>query len=67
MILCPVKGKPVFTGIATSEEAFETSTLRDNTVGNCHLCGLSHKWNKKDAFLEGSRAPSISSEASPRL
>lgn len=53
MILCPVRSVPVFTGIAMPAEAYETSTLTDNVIGNCRFCGQSHKWSKNDSFLEG--------------
>jgi hypothetical protein len=62
MIVCPVRNVPIFTGIAMSSDAFETATLVDNVVGNCHLCGLSHKWNKKDSFLEGDEPRPTSSD-----
>ena len=57
MIMCPIKNTPVFTGIAMTDDAFSTSTLIDNVIVNCSACGYGHKWNKKDAFLEGDKAP----------
>ena len=62
MILCPVRGVPAFTGDAMSADVYETAVLIDNVIGICRVCGLSHKWSKKDAFLEGDEPQSISSE-----
>jgi len=51
MITCPETEKAVFTGIATEEQAFQTSTFENNTVA-CPHCGGNHVWSKDDAYLE---------------
>jgi hypothetical protein len=55
MIKCPSTGKPLSTGMDFGKQAFETSTLTNNTVGPCPHCGQMHTWSKKDAWLEGER------------
>ncbi len=50
MIKCPITNKAIFTGIAMSEQSFESSTLEGNSV-RCPYCGQEHVWSKSDAFL----------------
>jgi hypothetical protein len=51
MIKCPKTGKLVPTGIVMDKISFKTSTLTNNTLGNCPACGENHVWSKKDAIL----------------
>jgi endogenous inhibitor of DNA gyrase (YacG/DUF329 family) len=53
MIRCPKTNKPMYTGMTMPQQAFDSSTLEDNTVGPCPHCGGQHTWSKEDAFLEG--------------
>ena len=52
MITCPNTGKPVPTGIGMNKASWATTTLADNTVGECPHCGQTHTWSKEDAYLE---------------
>ncbi len=60
MIKCPMTGQPVFTGMDLTpvsngmeftREAFDSSTLKDNSV-SCPHCHQQHVWQKEDAYLE---------------
>jgi len=48
---CPTTERPIATGMEMSKEAFESTTMENNTVGSCAACGQSHTWSKKDAWV----------------
>ena len=54
MIDCPTTGKPIFTGVNLPKAVLDSSTMPDNTV-RCPHCEQPHKWNKKDAYIEGEK------------
>ena len=50
MINCPVKGKPISTGIEASPESLrQLSNVR--TFTQCRRCGMAHGWTVEDAML----------------
>jgi len=49
MIMCPVKGVPVPTGLAMDEGSFAGLTVRSSNV-QCSACGQVHPF--EGAFLE---------------
>ncbi|GJM23020.1 MAG: hypothetical protein DHS20C15_29350 [Planctomycetota bacterium] len=51
-ILCPSTQQPVDTGIATSQQSWESTSATNNRV-RCPHCSETHTWDKPDAFLEG--------------
>ena len=51
MIKCPNTGKLVPTGIGSDAQSFESSEMKEMTLGNCPACGDDHVWNKEDAQL----------------
>lgn len=51
MIKCPKTGKPVPTGVVMDAASFATASLTGNRV-KCPHCPETHRWDKKDAWLE---------------
>jgi hypothetical protein len=51
LIVCPVTGRRVATGLAMTREEFERAVLSGN-VARCPACGRIHAWTKRDALLE---------------
>ena len=59
MIKCPSTGKDIPTGMEADKTAFELSDYKNHSV-MCPVCGKSHNWSKKDAWLvEGLQAGSL--------
>jgi len=50
MIVCPITGQRVPTGIVMDAAQFERAIL-DPSVVRCSACGRIHTWSKKDAEL----------------
>lgn len=51
MITCPETGKPIYTGMNFDWGPFESVQINEKAVP-CHLCGETHVWRRKDAFLD---------------
>jgi endogenous inhibitor of DNA gyrase (YacG/DUF329 family) len=51
IIKCPNTGKLVYTGFAMDPAIFEASPVEENPI-ECPVCKQTHRWSKKDAFLE---------------
>ena len=56
MILCPIFGQPVPTGITTDMIILETLTF--DLSMQCPACRKTHKWKRRDAWVDdqGNRA-----------
>ncbi|MBA3734000.1 MAG: hypothetical protein H0W90_02200 [Actinobacteria bacterium] len=52
MILCPVKKKPVATGMDMPIEQVRSGQIQltNNTLANCPECGQNHTWSGKDVI-----------------
>lgn len=49
MILCPVTGKPLLTGMILNKASFDVIEIDANSV-KCPHCFQIHKWNKADVL-----------------
>jgi hypothetical protein len=50
MIMCPNTGQPISTGIETDEYSLK-QIVDVPTRTRCPLCGLDHRWWKREAWL----------------
>jgi hypothetical protein len=50
MILCPVTGKPVSTGIDTELSTLEQAHPFVSRLA-CSACGQEHRWSRSDAWI----------------
>jgi hypothetical protein len=53
MIKCPVFAKPVPTGITT--EMIVLDSLTFELTAHCPACRKSHRWKRRDAWVDGDR------------
>ena len=56
MINCPVKDKPISTGIEVTTEGLH-KLPKVRTFTQCRRCGLAHGWMIEDAMLVEDEAP----------
>ncbi|MGY3660740.1 hypothetical protein ACVJ19_007403 [Bradyrhizobium sp. USDA 376] len=50
LIICPVTGQAVFTGLNTETVVFETLPAIEIPI-KCPRCGQTHRWKPKDAWV----------------
>jgi hypothetical protein len=51
MIVCPVTGESVWTGVTTSEEVLGFLDPSETFRAKCSACGEIHEWTRSDAQL----------------